>query len=156
MASSGGNSPRSTTTIAAGLQASVSEGGDLGRLLDQRKRRRMESNRESARRSRMRKQMHLDELATAATRLTSENARLSARIAVMSRQLMAVEAENSVLRAQLMELSHQLESLDNIVRWVEPGSVPEPDRYGNSQEWNPVWQNQPIAAAAAFQDIFRY
>ncbi|KAI4320970.1 hypothetical protein MLD38_034399 [Melastoma candidum] len=152
MASSGGNSPGSTITMTAGLQTSGSDSGDVRQLLEQRKKRRMESNRESARRSRMRKQMHLDELAAAVTHLTSENARLSAGIVVSSRQLMAVETENSILRAQLMELSQRLESLDDIIRWVEPGSVPGPRQHHNSQEWNPRWNNHPIAAAGAFHD----
>ena len=48
--------------------------------LDERKRKRMLSNRESAKRSRMRKQQHLDELMVKANNLKSENARISQRI----------------------------------------------------------------------------
>ncbi|KAE8658954.1 putative HIT-type Zinc finger family protein [Hibiscus syriacus] len=60
------------------------------RLMDQRKRRRMESNRESVRRSR-----------------TS--------IGFTTQHYINIEAENSVLRAQMMELSQRLESLNEIV-----------------------------------------
>uniref|UniRef100_I1JQS0 BZIP domain-containing protein n=1 Tax=Glycine max TaxID=3847 RepID=I1JQS0_SOYBN len=66
---------RSTTT------SSGSEGGDP-HIIDERKRKRMLSNRESARRSRMRKQKQLEDLTDEVSRLQSANKKLAENIEV--------------------------------------------------------------------------
>ncbi|KAI4388454.1 hypothetical protein MLD38_000776 [Melastoma candidum] len=114
MATSSGNSSGTITTATTAVLTTGLEDGDFVRSMNQRKRR-MESNRESARRSRMRKQMHLNELAVTKAQLTSKNDRLASGIFVASRQLATIEAENSILRAQLMELSQRLDSLNDIL-----------------------------------------
>lgn len=72
------------------------------------KRRRMMSNRESARRSRMRKQQHLDGLGAQVTRLQFENRELENRIGLARRHLDAVLQENEQLRQEAAALCWML------------------------------------------------
>ncbi|CAI9763745.1 unnamed protein product [Fraxinus pennsylvanica] len=117
MASSSGNSSGSTQ-----IQNSGSE-GDLQQSMDQRKRKRMQSNRESARRSRLRKQKHLDDMMAKVTELKDENNLILTRINVTTQHYMNVEAENSVLSAQMMELSQRLQSLNEILNYINSNTA---------------------------------
>ncbi|KAJ1393621.1 Basic-leucine zipper domain [Sesbania bispinosa] len=149
MASSSGTSSGSSL-----LQNSGSE-EDLQALMDQRKRKRMISNRESARRSRMRKQKHLDDLVSQVAQLRKENQQILTSVNITTQQYLSVEAENSVLRAQVGELSHRLESLNEIIEVLNASSgvfgatnFIEP---ANSFFFNPLnmsYMNQPIMASA--------
>lgn len=103
-------------------QQQVSSGSDSDPKyanIDERKRKRMISNRESARRSRMKKQQHLEELMSQVTQLKSENSHISQRIDSATQLYIAVESENNVLRAQLMELTDRLRSLNSLLQIVE-------------------------------------
>ncbi|KAL7104630.1 hypothetical protein ACP275_08G257400 [Erythranthe tilingii] len=82
---------------------------------DVRKRKRMLSNRESARRSRMRKQKHLDDLKSQLTNLRAENHSILTNMNLVAQLQLNMESENSVLRAQISELHHRLLSLNDIV-----------------------------------------
>ncbi|KAG5245568.1 ocs element-binding factor [Salix suchowensis] len=113
MASSSGASSGST----AMLRISSSE-EDLQQVMDLRKRKRMLSNRESARRSRMKKQKHLDDLMGQLGQLRKGNSEILTRMDFISQLYMNIEAENSVLRAQKAELSHRLDSLNEIIEYV--------------------------------------
>ncbi|KAL3845267.1 hypothetical protein ACJIZ3_002670 [Penstemon smallii] len=115
MASSSGNSSSGSPQI----QNSGSEED----LMDQRKRKRMLSNRESARRSRMRKQKHLDDLMAQAEQLKKENNQILTSINVTTQHYVNVEAENSVLRAQMMELTQRLHSLNEILNYINAASA---------------------------------
>ncbi|KAI4376063.1 hypothetical protein MLD38_013858 [Melastoma candidum] len=84
-------------------------------LVDLRKRKRMLSNRESARRSRIRKQRHLDELAAQASRLRGENHQLVSAMNTVTQHYLSIETENSILRVQIDELSNRLDSLNEII-----------------------------------------
>ncbi|KAL8205226.1 hypothetical protein R6Q57_008777 [Mikania cordata] len=106
MASSGGNT-------------SSSGGSDLREETNQRKIKRMISNRESAKRSRMRKQKHLNDLTTQLSQLRNENDRVMCCINMTTQHYMSLEAENLVLGAQMTELSHRLWSLNEIVACLE-------------------------------------
>lgn len=92
----------------------------------------MESNRESARRSRERKQKHLDDLVAQVSQLEKENKHVRATIHGTTQDFLNVQAENSVLRAQMMELTRRLESLDEILRNSRDGDNAASDgrRYG--------------------------
>ncbi|CAN7126337.1 unnamed protein product [Brassica rapa subsp. narinosa] len=101
--------------------SSSSDGGnpsDSAVTVDERKRKRMLSNRESARRSRMRKQKHVDDLTAQINQLSSDNRQILTSLTVTSELYMKIQAENSVLTAQLAELSTRLESLNEIVDLV--------------------------------------
>lgn len=157
MASSSGTSSGSSTM----LQNSGSE-GDLQLLMDERKRRRMLSNRESARRSRMRKQKHLDDLMSQVVQLRRENGDILTAYKLTTQQYITVEAENSVLRTQMAELNSRLQSLSEILEYMNsmnsaavggylcdatsPPPLPIVDSFMNP--WSLLAANQPIMASA--------
>jgi hypothetical protein len=129
--------------------------------MDQRKRKRMISNRESARRSRMRKQRHLDDLTALVAQLRKENNRIITSVSVTTQQFLNVEGENSILRARVAELSHRLQSLNEIVGFMnlsggngflgteEPYCTEYVDGFVNTtNSWNYGCTNQPIMASA--------
>lgn len=119
----------------------------------------MISNRESARRSRMRKQKHLDDLMTQVGQLRKENNQIITSINVTTQQYLNVEAENSVLRAQVAELCHRLQALNEIVDFLNPSSgglgtedpycFAEPGDGFLNNSWNHIYVNQPLMASAA-------
>lgn len=150
-----------TSSGSSLLRSSASE-EDLQQLMDQRKRKRMISNRESARRSRMRKQKHLDDLTAQVAQLRRENNQIITGISITTQQYLNVEGENSILRAQLAELSHRMESLNEIVSFLnagngyfgtEPFNSAESGDGFSSNSWNCVYLNQPIMASA---DLLQY
>ncbi|KAI8548872.1 hypothetical protein RHMOL_Rhmol07G0307800 [Rhododendron molle] len=157
MDSSSGNS--------SGRSAQIQKSGSEEGLVDQRKRKRMQSNRESARRSRMRKQKHLDDLMAVVTQLKDENSRIMNKMSITTQQCLNVEAENSVLSAQMGELSQRLESLNNILNCLNTttaaasGFVFESEDFESIPEsymdnsWNLMYLNPPILASP---DMFQY
>ncbi|OMO75229.1 hypothetical protein COLO4_26247 [Corchorus olitorius] len=171
MATSSGNSNSNSSgsSSATLLQNSGSE-GDLQQLMDQRKRKRMESNRESARRSRMRKQKHLDELVGQVTQLRKDNNQILTSINFTTQHYLNIEADNSVLRAQVMELSQRLDSLTEILNFLNNNTTNNPMFHESDQQqgfetsssaadsfminpFNMPYLNQPIMASP---DIFQY
>lgn len=150
MASSSGTSSGSTT-----LQQSSGSDEDLQLLMDQRKRKRMASNRESARRSRMRKQKHLDDLMAQVAVLRKENELILTTYKLTTQQYIAVEAENSVLRTQMIELSSRLQSLNEILSFMNSCNssgyafdAPQPMIDSFINPWGALALNQPITASA--------
>lgn len=79
----------------------------------------MESNRESARRSRMRKQKQLDDLIGQMSQLKNDNDQLEQRVNDTTQKYVEVESKNSILRAQLVELTNRLRSLNSVLHIVE-------------------------------------
>ncbi|KAK4773721.1 hypothetical protein SAY87_028740 [Trapa incisa] len=158
-------------------QNSGSSGGNSEELhtavMDQRKRKRMISNRDSARRSRMKKQKRLNDLNVELAHLGVENGRLAAAVGATAQRYLALEAENSILRAQVAELTFRLESLNEIINCISSPSffLPEDDaligsdgsftmnnyEYDiiNNNRWNEsIFQaTQPLVAPA---DILMY
>lgn len=157
MASSSGTSSGSSL-----IQNSGSE-EDLHALTDQRKRKRMISNRESARRSRMRKQKHLDDLMSQVTALKKENQQIISSINITTEQYLNVEYDNSILRAQVGELTKRLESLNEMVSSLSVNNSFGGDYYSSGfnepadgflmNPLNMAYLNQPIMASA---DMFLY
>ncbi|CAN8293738.1 unnamed protein product [Cochlearia groenlandica] len=74
-------------------------------IIDERKQRRMISNRESARRSRMRKQRHLDELWSQVIRLRTDNHCLIDKLNRVSQSHELVLKENAKLKEETFDLS---------------------------------------------------
>lgn len=93
--------------------SSGSEGGDP--QIDERKRKRMLSNRESARRSRMRKQKQLEDLTDEVGRLQGANKKLAEDIKTKEEACVETEAANNILKAQTMELADRLRFLNSII-----------------------------------------
>ena len=83
--------------------------------VQQRKQRRMESNRESARLSRVKKQKYMDDLRAEVAQLSKLNNQISNSMNASMQQCVKIEAHNHVLRAQIMELSQRLHSLKQIL-----------------------------------------
>ncbi|KAK4416358.1 Basic leucine zipper 4 [Sesamum alatum] len=80
----------------------------LGPVVDERKRRRMISNRESARRSRMRKQRHLENLRNQANRFKVGIRELMNRLRLVVHQTQLIQAENEHLRSEAVVLRQRL------------------------------------------------
>lgn len=107
----------------------------------------------------MRKQKHLDDLTAQVAQLRKENHQIITRISITTQHYMSVEAENSVLRAQVAELSHRLQALDEIISFLNANNsgvfgsaVAEPiESFLNPL--NLSYLNQPIMASA---DVFQY
>ncbi|XP_030454867.2 bZIP transcription factor 53-like [Syzygium oleosum] len=117
-----------------------------------RKRKRMESNRESARRSRMRKQKQMEDLVGELGQLQQANVQLAASINAAAQKYAEVESANNVLRAQAVELADRLRSLNSVLEIVQVVSglavdIPEvPDPL--MKPWQFSCPIQPIMASA--------
>lgn len=66
----------------------------------------------------MRKQQHMDELISQVTYLKNENTLIAQKIDTTSQLFIGVESENNVLRAQIMELTDRLRSLNSVLEIV--------------------------------------
>uniref|UniRef100_A0A7N0T1T9 BZIP domain-containing protein n=1 Tax=Kalanchoe fedtschenkoi TaxID=63787 RepID=A0A7N0T1T9_KALFE len=156
MASSSGASPASTLMKNSGLSETD--------LLDERKTKRMHSNRKLARRSRTRKQKQLDELTAQVGQLRNENTPIIGSINNTTQHYSDTEAENSVLRAQQEELNYRPQYLNQMIGYLTsritvPYELHEPYNYtinsnahGLFNQWHMTYltqqQRQPIKASA--------
>ncbi|XP_058740453.1 bZIP transcription factor 53-like [Vicia villosa] len=137
----------------ASIHGTASSGSDG--TIDERKRKRMLSNRESARRSRMRKQKQLEDLSDEASKLQIENKKLAEDIKSKEESLIEMEASNGVIRARTMELTERLRFLNSILEIAEEVSgltveIPEiPDPV-----LNPWRVHHPIQRIMASADVF--
>lgn len=105
----------------------------------------------------MKKQQHLDDLINEAAQLRNENEQIVMQVNLITQQYAEVETENSVLRAQVMELTERLRSLNSMLRIFEEVSgmamdIPEiPDPL--LRPWQLPCPTQPIMATA---DMFQF
>ncbi|KAM0888057.1 hypothetical protein ACQ4PT_028593 [Festuca glaucescens] len=97
--------PLEDTAAAAGAASPASADDDIG----ERRLRRKISNRESARRSRARKQSHLDDLRALAARLRGDRGELAERARAARGRVALVQLANAELRAEAAALSRRLE-----------------------------------------------
>ncbi|XWS57680.1 hypothetical protein CRYUN_Cryun09bG0194200 [Craigia yunnanensis] len=91
--------------------------------------RRMLSNRESARRSRRRKQVHLTELETQVSQLRVENANLLKRLTDISQKYNEAAVDNRVLKADVETLRAKVKMAEDAVKRITG--------------WNPVFHASP-------------
>lgn len=84
-------------------------------VMDERKRRRMISNRESARRSRMRKQRHLENLRNQLNKSRIENRELNNRLQFIMYHCNRVRTENEWLRSEQTVLCQKLSDYTQIL-----------------------------------------
>ena len=84
-------------------------------VVDERKRRRMISNRESARRSRMRKQKHIENLRNQVNRLRVENRELNNRLRIVLYHFQLVRTDDDRLRSDHVMLLQKLSDIRRIL-----------------------------------------
>ncbi|KAJ6718646.1 BASIC LEUCINE ZIPPER 43-RELATED [Salix purpurea] len=99
-----------SSSLSNNSTSDESEEHQLG-IIDERKQRRMISNRESARRSRMRKQKHLDELWSQVVRLRTENHNLVDKLTHLSQCQDRVLQENARLKQEASDFRQMLAEL---------------------------------------------
>ncbi|GLU16759.1 hypothetical protein SLE2022_331740 [Rubroshorea leprosula] len=111
-----------------------------------------ESNRASARRSRTGKQKQREDLINEKIALQNENSQLVQRIGTASQRYNEMEAANDVLRAQAMELTERLRSLNSVLQLAEDVSGTTVDIPKTPVSFMEPWQLpcpvQPIMASA--------
>nr|GEW22474.1 basic leucine zipper 4-like [Tanacetum cinerariifolium] len=83
--------------------------------VDDRKQRRMISNRESARRSRMRKQKHLENLRNQVTRHKTGNRELMNRLRFINQHAQVMQQENERLRSESVMLKQKLWDIHQVL-----------------------------------------
>ncbi|GFZ13914.1 hypothetical protein Acr_24g0001040 [Actinidia rufa] len=115
------------------ISSSSSEGDERYAMVDEKKRKRMISNRESARRSRMRREQHIKDLNCQITYFNTKNCEIAQKTNSITQQSIDVELENQVLMRMRDELRKKLESLEIVSSYVcaNRGDFPR----HNSQPW---------------------
>ncbi|KAK9823337.1 hypothetical protein WJX72_002035 [[Myrmecia] bisecta] len=118
----------------SGLLTSTPEGDSddakTGGALDQRRLRRMLSNRESARRSRKRKQALMVDLESENEKLAADNQRMQKELSTTSRQLKSAVAERKQLEAELAALRKQVAELTK-----HPQTAHQPPHPPTHEDW---------------------
>ena len=82
-------------------------------VIDERRQRRMLFNKESAKRSRLRKQQHLDEPRAQMVHLMIDNKEILKKCNVASQHYVHITKDNCLQRSEAMELSHKLQRLQH-------------------------------------------
>ena len=91
----------------------------------------------------MRKQKLMGDLTIQAADLRAKNTQILNAIGAATQQFLNVEAENSVLRAQLAELSHRLDSLNEILGYISAS----PETMGPAPSLGCCVSQMPIMAS---------
>ncbi|RLM79681.1 basic leucine zipper 43-like [Panicum miliaceum] len=108
------------TTISS-MSAGTADNQDR-RSNDERKKRRLASNRESARRSRVRKQRRLDDLSSQVAELLDTNQRLLIELNHMIAKHSRVVRENAKLREEAADLQKRLNEMEVEEAEAAPGT----------------------------------
>jgi len=113
-----------TTSPSTGSEPEAPCGDpQLAAVTAERKRKRKESNRLSAQRSRARKQQQLDDLTKQVTALRARNGAMAAAAYDVERRCAAVQVENALLQAMNLELDERLQSLAELIRSMEDATM---------------------------------
>ncbi|CAO2179630.1 unnamed protein product [Urochloa humidicola] len=113
-----------TTSPSTGSdEAPLRDPQQLAAVTAERKRKRKESNRLSAQRSRARKQRQLDELTAQVAALRARNGAMAVAAHDIQRRCAMVRDENARLQAMNLELGERLQSLTEIVQWMEAATM---------------------------------
>jgi len=86
----------------------------------------MLSNRESARRSRMRKQRHLEELRAQVSHIRINNGRILTNFEILTQRYNQAVEENRFLKNQAVELSQQLQQLQQVIAASQSSAAAAP------------------------------
>ncbi|KAI4366498.1 hypothetical protein MLD38_022369 [Melastoma candidum] len=103
--------PAIPNSVSEASNSNNQEAATYSSLDVDRKRKRMISNRESARRSRWRKKKRLEDLTDELSRLSATNWELGARLGFATHRCLAIQRENQRLRLECASLSAKLSSL---------------------------------------------
>lgn len=105
----------SSTKINISSSSGDDDENKYATITDLKKRKRMISNRESARRSRMKREQHIKDLNDQITYFTSKSSEILKKTNEVGRRYVAVEAENRILRMHGEELKKRLEYLEGML-----------------------------------------
>ncbi|GFQ01402.1 basic leucine zipper 43 [Phtheirospermum japonicum] len=105
----------SSRKINNSTSSSEDDENRYAKITDEKKRKRMISNRESARRSRMKKEQHVKDLNDQAAYLRTKSDEMLKKMNEIGPRYMAVESENMILRMQGEELKKRLELLQEVL-----------------------------------------
>ncbi|OEL27312.1 hypothetical protein BAE44_0011669 [Dichanthelium oligosanthes] len=108
-----------TTSPLSGSDEAPGCDPQLVAVTAERKRKRKESNRLSAQRSRARKQRQLDDLTAQVAALRARNGAMAVAAHDIERRCAAVQAENALLQAMNLELGERLQSLTELIQCME-------------------------------------
>lgn len=121
-------------------------------IIDEKKRKRMISNRESARRSRMKREQHVKDLTDQIMFFKNRSIEMNRRIDEFAGRYAVVEAENQILRAQREELRKRLESAQLVSSYFDAPTGYSVDLVDDPwlRPWQPPSQSQlPILTSAS-------
>ncbi|CAA2939521.1 bZIP transcription factor 53-like [Olea europaea var. sylvestris] len=123
-------------------------------MINEKKRKRMISNRESAKRSRMKREQHVKDLNDQIMYFTNKRSEIIHKISEITPLYERIESENGILRLQREELRRRLESLDTVSRNTCEANEPPLEILEDLflKPWQPPFQSRPIMTSAG---IFR-
>ncbi|KAL8481287.1 hypothetical protein ACS0TY_027708 [Phlomoides rotata] len=98
-------------------------------ITDEKKRKRMISNRESARRSRMKKEQHIKDLNDQITYFTTKKVEMVKKMEEIGQRFVAFDSENRALRMHGEELKKRLEMLEKMMHGNVSEVEEEDDRF---------------------------
>ncbi|CAI9776776.1 unnamed protein product [Fraxinus pennsylvanica] len=124
-------------------------------MIDEKKRKRMISNRESAKRSRMKREQHVKDLNDQIMYFMNKHSEMIHKINEITPLYESTESENRILRLQREDLRKRLESLDIVSRYMREANE---SSMGILQDplfkpRKPHFQSQPTMTSAGIFQI---
>ncbi|PIN12868.1 hypothetical protein CDL12_14521 [Handroanthus impetiginosus] len=105
-------------------------------IIDEKKRKRMISNRESARRSRLKREKHIKDINDQMTYFTTRNNQMVQKIDEIAQSYTSIQSENKILRMQVEELKKRQELLQELlVSYQNSSYVCDAVGMGNYQDY---------------------